>query len=233
MLTPSDDAVGPVEVRVVSNGQTSNQAIMNLQPFAPALLTFDGKHAATAPGDNSLLDKSGTFFSAATLPAPVKHGDTIVLYGTGFGPTDPVVPAGQVPDGAASLTTPVTITIGGAPATVTFSGLAPPFPHIYQFNVQVPDGLADGHQLRSRCKTERHETDRLAYVSAPQSQTDADLPRRRSGRRLGTRIGTLLACVVQSGRLAVRRCTAVGIRGSDWPPAAGNDGQPGSNHYGF
>jgi uncharacterized protein (TIGR03437 family) len=146
VLTPSDDAVGPVEVRVVSNGQTSNQAIMNLQPFAPSLLTFDGKRVATTPGDNSMLDQSGNFFSASTLPAPVKPGDTIVLYGTGFGPTDPVVPAGQVPDGAASLTTPVTITIGGVTATVTFAGLAPPFPHIYQFNVQVPDGLVDGDQ---------------------------------------------------------------------------------------
>ena len=146
MLTPSDEAVGPVEVRVVSNGQTSNLAVMNLQPFAPALFTFDGKHVATAPGDNSLLDKSGAFFSASTLPAPVKPGDTIVLYGTGFGPTDPVVPSGQVPDGAAGLTTPVTITMGGVAATVTFAGLAPPFPQLYQFNVQVPDGLADGDQ---------------------------------------------------------------------------------------
>src|SRR5437870_3879372 len=119
---------------------------MNLQPFAPALFTFDGKHVATAPGDNSLLDKSGAFFSASTLPAPVKPGDTIVLYGTGFGPTDPVVPSGQVPDGAAGLTTPVTITMGGVAATVTFAGLAPPFPQLYQFNVQVPDGLADGDQ---------------------------------------------------------------------------------------
>src|SRR5262249_37360525 len=129
VLTPTDDAAGPVEVRVISNGQTSNLAIMNLQPFMPLLFTFDGKHVATAPGDNSMLDKSGTFFPASTLPAPVKPGDTIVLYGTGFGPTDPGVPAGQVPDGAASITTPVTITIGGLAATVMFAGLTPPLPH--------------------------------------------------------------------------------------------------------
>jgi uncharacterized protein (TIGR03437 family) len=60
--------------------------------------------------------------------------------------TDPEVPAGQLPDGPATLTTPVTITIGGVPATVTFAGLAPGFPRIYQFNVQVPDGLSDGDQ---------------------------------------------------------------------------------------
>ena len=44
------------------------------------------------------------------------------------------------------LTAPVAITIGGMPATVTFAGLAPGFPQIYQFNVQVPDGLSDGDQ---------------------------------------------------------------------------------------
>jgi uncharacterized protein (TIGR03437 family) len=140
LLTPSDDAVGPVEVRVTSNGQTSNLATMNLQPFAPALFTFDGTHLARTPGDNSLLDKSGHFFAASTLPSPVKPGDAIVLYGTGFGPTD------TTPDSAPTLTTPVTITIGGVPATVTFAGLAAGLPHIYQFNVQVPDGLADGDQ---------------------------------------------------------------------------------------
>src|SRR5207249_156639 len=129
-----------------SNGQTSNLAIMNLQPFAPALFTFDGKHVATTAGDNSMLDKSGAFFSASTLPEPVKPGDTIILYATGFGPTDPAVPAGQVPESATSLATPITITIGGVPATVTFAGLAPPFPQVYQFTVQVPDGLADGDQ---------------------------------------------------------------------------------------
>jgi uncharacterized protein (TIGR03437 family) len=146
ILTPADDTVGPVEVRVTSNGQTSNLATATLQTFAPALFTFDGKHVATTPGENSLLDKSGTFFSASTLPAPVRPGDSIVLYGTGFGATDPAVPAGQIPQDSASLTTPVTITIGGVPATVTFGGLTPGFPQIYQFNVQVPAGLADGDQ---------------------------------------------------------------------------------------
>src|SRR5438034_6301146 len=105
VLAPSDDAVGPVQVRVTSNGQTSNLATANLQSFAPAFFTFDGKYVATTPGDNSLLDKSGNFFSAAALPTPVKPGDSIVLYGTGFGPVD---------------ASTVAVTIGGAPAAVSF-----------------------------------------------------------------------------------------------------------------
>src|SRR2546422_4603504 len=43
----------------------------------------------------------------------------------------------------------------------------------------------------------------------------------------------LLACAIRSGRCSVRRCTAVGIRGPEWPPVACNDAQPGSDHYRF
>ncbi len=130
-LAPADDALGPVEVRVTSNGQTSDAAVVNIQPFAPALFTFDGKYVATTPGSNSLLDQAGTFF-AAQLPLPVKPGDNIVLYGTGFGAVD-----------ASTLA----ITIGGAPAMVSSAGPADSMPQIYQLNVQVPAGLADGDQV--------------------------------------------------------------------------------------
>src|SRR5262249_62014535 len=39
--------------------------------------------------------------------------------------------------------------------------------------------------------------------------------------------------VVRSGRFSVRRCAAVGIRGSERSPAAGNDAPPGSDHRWF
>jgi uncharacterized protein (TIGR03437 family) len=145
-LAPADDALGPVEVRVTSHGQSSDAAAATLQPFAPALFTFDGKYVATTPGDNSLLDQSGSFFSASTLPPPVKPGDSIVLFGTGFGPTDPLIASGKLPDSAATLTTPPALTIGGLSAAVSFAGLVSAFPQIYQFNVQIPDGLLDGDQ---------------------------------------------------------------------------------------
>ena len=41
-----------------------------------------------------------------------------------------------------TLTIIPTVTIGGAPAQVMFSGLAPGFVGLYQVNVQVPAGLA-------------------------------------------------------------------------------------------
>jgi adhesin/invasin len=38
-----------------------------------------------------------------------------------------------------ALTSALTITIGGAPATITYQGLAPGYVGLYQFNVTVPN----------------------------------------------------------------------------------------------
>jgi uncharacterized protein (TIGR03437 family) len=69
----------------------------------------------------------------------------VLLFGTGFGPTTPAVPAGQVVNGAAPLTdaAQLYVTIGGAPATVQFAGIVAAGE--YQFNVLIP-AVADGDQ---------------------------------------------------------------------------------------
>jgi uncharacterized protein (TIGR03437 family) len=46
--------------------------------------------------------------------------------GVGFGPTSPVVPAGQAFSGAAPSVTAPQITIGGVPVTAAFSGVTTP-----------------------------------------------------------------------------------------------------------
>jgi uncharacterized protein (TIGR03437 family) len=82
----------------------------------------------------------------------VSAGDTLVIYCAGLGPVDPPVNAGDVaPDATSQTTNLVTVTIGGVPATVQFSGLAPfsllgpdplDFAGLYQVTVTVPDGIA-------------------------------------------------------------------------------------------
>ena len=67
---------------------------------------------------------------------PVKAGETLILYGVGFGPTDPAVPAGKVFSGSATTHTPVSITIGGVSASVAFAGITQA--GLYQFNLTVP-----------------------------------------------------------------------------------------------
>jgi uncharacterized protein (TIGR03437 family) len=66
----------------------------------------------------------------------VKPSETLVLYGVGFGPTNPSKPAGQPFSGAAPTVNPVKVTIGGISAQVQFSGLVSA--GLYQFNAVVP-----------------------------------------------------------------------------------------------
>ena len=66
----------------------------------------------------------------------------IILWGTGFGPTNPAVPAGQVVSGANPLANAVTVTIGGQPAAVDFSGVIAA--GLVQINVHVPSSINNG-----------------------------------------------------------------------------------------
>jgi len=70
-----------------------------------------------------------------------KSGETITLYGIGFGGN---VPAGQIAGTGDTLPTGAfQISFGGTPATVKYAGLAPGYVGLYQFNVVVPNVAAD------------------------------------------------------------------------------------------
>jgi uncharacterized protein (TIGR03437 family) len=77
---------------------------------------------------------------------PTSAGDVIVIYCTGLGPVTPAVSSGSAaPDSPRSPTTnPVTVTIGGQSATVSFAGLAPEFVGVYQINATIPAGVTPG-----------------------------------------------------------------------------------------
>ncbi|HTR34799.1 MAG TPA: IPT/TIG domain-containing protein [Bryobacteraceae bacterium] len=75
----------------------------------------------------------------AGLPSRrAKPGDTITLYGVGFGPVSPNIPAGQIVQGKNSVSD-LHIFFGSTQATYTYAGLAPDAVGLYQFNVVVPD----------------------------------------------------------------------------------------------
>jgi uncharacterized protein (TIGR03437 family) len=107
--------------------------------LAPGTFTVSGKQYAAA------LFSNGTTFALppGTLPGVdskyAKPGDTLILYGIGFGPTSPNINAGQVVSAANSLAMPLQVTFGGTAATLTYQGLAPSFVGLYQFNIVVPN----------------------------------------------------------------------------------------------
>jgi uncharacterized protein (TIGR03437 family) len=135
VLAPDDATVGPVQVQVTVAGQTSNSLSTPKAQFAPAFFTFgDGyvaaQHLSYVPvGAPNLLP--------GVVTTPAQPGETIVLYGTGFGPTNPPLPTAQLVITPEPLANSVQITIGGVMAPVTFNGLVGP--GLYQFNVTVPN----------------------------------------------------------------------------------------------
>jgi uncharacterized protein (TIGR03437 family) len=85
---------------------------------------------------NLTIDLSSSKF------APAKPGENILLFATGFGPTNPVLPAGKLVTSAAPLVTQPTVTIGGKPAQLLFAGLSAS--GLDQFNVTIPPDLPNG-----------------------------------------------------------------------------------------
>jgi uncharacterized protein (TIGR03437 family) len=74
---------------------------------------------------------------------PVKPGEVLLIFGTGFGPTNPDIAAGQVVVTPSRMTTGVKIFFGDTEAEILDTGYLI-FSGEYQFNVKVPANLADG-----------------------------------------------------------------------------------------
>ena len=140
---PMTHRPGPVEVRVTSNGQTSDPVAATLAPINSAFFNFD-KYLAATHADSSLPGKPGLFSDSPALTTPATPGETIVLYGTGFAATTPARDVTQLATAIANIATPFTIGNGGVQAQVSFAGIVPPYAQLYQFNVQVLAGLAPG-----------------------------------------------------------------------------------------
>ena len=68
-----------------------------------------------------------------------KPGDTMTLYGVGFGAVTPSLPAGQVVQQGNSLASSFQIFFGQTRAAVSYAGLSPGAIGLYQFNVVVPN----------------------------------------------------------------------------------------------
>ena len=93
-------------------------------------------------GENAAILNAS--FQLVTAQNPVRAGDTIQIFATGLGETDPEVGSGEPAPPFSTVSNPVTVTIGGIEAAVAFQGLAPGFVGLYQVNVVVPSGVAPG-----------------------------------------------------------------------------------------
>lgn len=105
--------------------------------LAPSSFNVNGTQYVVAFDGSNYVAPAGAIAGGTSQPA--KPGDVIVMYGVGFGAVSPAsVPvAGQIVQQPNSLPS-FSISIGGAPATVQYAGLAPNYVGLYQFNVVLP-----------------------------------------------------------------------------------------------
>jgi uncharacterized protein (TIGR03437 family) len=121
-------------------GQTSAAQTVNLAPFAPGIFSTN----AQGTGQGAIQDASSRLVDSSN---PAAAGSTvIIIYCTGLGPvTNRPASGSWAPiNPLAETTTKPTVTIGGVPATVQFSGLVPGFVGLYQVNAVVPAGTPAG-----------------------------------------------------------------------------------------
>jgi uncharacterized protein (TIGR03437 family) len=135
-LVPSTVAPGAVQVTVTSGGQTSDRYTANLGSLTPALLTTRSR---IDPNSASVVA-----FSPAGAVTRANPGETVVLYGIGFGAVSPAVADGTVASGPATLVAPVQVYFDNVAAQVVYAGLVPGSIGLYQFNVVVPPLAAGG-----------------------------------------------------------------------------------------
>jgi uncharacterized protein (TIGR03437 family) len=158
-------SIPQINVQVPSTVSTGTQPIVvtvgsNVSPVPPQTINI----SATAPGlyaPSQLLISGSQYvgaqfsdFSTWVLPPNAvsgftsqraKPGDTIILYGIGFGPVVTNLPAGQIAQGTGNTlpTGSFQIFFGGTQATVNYAGLTPGSVGLYQFNVVVPNVSAN------------------------------------------------------------------------------------------
>ncbi len=132
-----------MEVVVVSNGVIGPAATVNVAPEVPSIFSLTGSGA----GQGAVLNQDGTFNSHGNPAAP---GSVIQIFATGLGATNPPVEAGQPgatePPFNLTTVTPVVL-IGGLPAEVSFSAVAPGFVGLYRVDAAVPVGTPAGNAI--------------------------------------------------------------------------------------
>jgi uncharacterized protein (TIGR03437 family) len=144
---PSNTPTGAQQMTVTNASGTSSSYAITVNPLQPGLLappTFlvGGKQYLVAQfSDGSFVLPPNAIAGVASRQA--KPGETIVIYGVGFGPVldsgNQNIPAGNIVTAANKLSNSLAMSFGGTAATLSYFGLAPNFVGLYQFNVVVPN----------------------------------------------------------------------------------------------
>lgn len=135
--------LGDVEVTVTAQNGTSLPNSATVRVAQPSFFQC-GSYAVATHLDFTLAARNGTFSNLPTVP--VKPGEVVIFWGTGFGPTSPPAPVGgEVPSEAIYYPVDtVTAAVGAYPRQST----AQPLP------LGMPGSIKWPCRFQPRCRTE-------------------------------------------------------------------------------
>ncbi len=133
---------GALQLAVTNANGTSMPVNITVNTTEPGLLApasfkiGSNQYVVAQLPDGSYVLPTGAIAGVNSRPA--KPGETIVIYGVGFGSVTPNILAGEIVTEANQLAESFEISFGKTPAQLPYFGLAPSFVGLYQFNVTVP-----------------------------------------------------------------------------------------------
>jgi adhesin/invasin len=142
---PSGVPAGTADIVVTNEAMTSGRALGSSSQQPTSVRGGESGPVCDHEREGVCLECDLSVHTAAT---PIPAGGYVILYITGQGSvTPPVLDGTAAPLMPLSLVdAPVTVSIGGKDAQVTFQGLAPGYAGLTQLNVIVPAGLLPGDQ---------------------------------------------------------------------------------------
>jgi len=140
---PSTLATGQQPIVLSTAAGASAAYTITVNPTAPGLLAppsfvIGGQQYVVAQFNDFATYVLPVGAIAGVPSRPAKPGETIIIYGIGFGVV-PGVNAGQIAPATSALATPPQIFFGSSLAAMPYAGLAPNYVGLYQFNVTVPN----------------------------------------------------------------------------------------------
>jgi len=143
-LVPSNVAPGPQQITVTTPGGTTPGYVITVNPnqpevYAPPAFNVGGNQYVAALFSDNVTYVAPPGAIPGVTSRQAKPGETITIYGIGFGPVSPAIPAGQIVPGQNKITTTLLMLFGNTPANTTYAGLAPGLVGLYQINVVVPN----------------------------------------------------------------------------------------------
>jgi uncharacterized protein (TIGR03437 family) len=158
---------GSVTITVVSGTTTGVTTTVQVVNEAPGIFVASGTQGAVLNQD----------FSPNSSTNPAAAGSVVQIFATGLGSTNPPLASGQPGASSAPFNTtvnPVTATINGQNAPVSFAAAAPGFVGLFQVNATVPSNTPAGNsvslQLSVNGKSSNTVTICVKAASVPDGQ---------------------------------------------------------------